>query len=170
MLCLASRTNSHKMKVSCTPLTFGVASVCRRFRRLQRALSAPWQSQTGVTHKSRHAWGSQTVYSCLNIAEAAHCKIRALPPWANHSMCHIGKCWRSVACLFIGVSRFPSRRLLFELDSITAPLKAERTSIQTNTNMRAREIVNVLTGLLDCLTLVAVEEHILPYKWKNETG
>lgn len=43
----------------------------------------------------------------------ANCKIRGLLAWANHSMCHIGWCWRSFACLFIGVSKVPQWRLAF---------------------------------------------------------
>lgn len=43
----------------------------------------------------------------------ANCKIRGLLAWANHSMCHIGWCWRSVARLFIGVSKVLQRRPAF---------------------------------------------------------
>lgn len=52
-------------------------------------------------------------HSWQKIVVATHCKIRGLLPWANHSMCHIGKCWRSVACLFIGVSKGPQQRVTF---------------------------------------------------------
>lgn len=49
-------------------------------------------------------------HSWQKIVVATHCKIRGVLPWANHSMSHIGKCWRRAVCLFIGVSMVPQAR------------------------------------------------------------
>lgn len=102
----------------------------------------------------------------------ANCKIRGPLPWANHSMCHIGKCWRSVACLFIGVSKVPQQRVAFWAGFNYSSGESWKYSIYTDTNMSVCKFLMWMYWPTSLCYIYSSLKHttvmFFPRKWKMQ--